>query len=108
MKLKGEPKLRVRVLSPTQTLYDGPALAVSATNRVGPFDILADHANFFSLLSEGAIVINTGFQPLTFPIHHGIAKVKNNVVTLFIDIDAAYATMQENTATPKPETPADK
>ena len=102
MKLKGEPKLRVRVLSPTQTLYDGPALAVSATNRVGPFDILADHANFFSLLSEGNIVINTGFQSLAFPIHHGIAKVKNNMVTLFIDIDAAYTAVQEDTPSTPP------
>ncbi len=91
MKLKGEPRLRARVLSPTQTLYDGPALAVSATNKVGPFDILADHANFFSLLTEGDIVVNTGYQMLSFPIQHGIVKVKNNEVTLFIDIDTAFA-----------------
>lgn len=90
MKLTGEPKMSVRVLSPTQTLYSGPALSVSANNKVGPFDILADHANFFSLLCEGDIVINTGYQTLSFPIQHGIAKVKNNDVTLFIDIEPAY------------------
>ncbi len=89
MKLKGDPKLHARVLSPTQTLYDGPALSVSATNKVGPFDILADHANFFSLLTEGDIVVNTGFQSFVFPIQHGIVKVKNNTVTLFLDIEAA-------------------
>jgi F0F1-type ATP synthase epsilon subunit len=100
MKLKGEPRLHARVLSPTQTLYDGPALAVSASNKVGPFDILADHANFFSLLTEGAIVVNTGYQSLSFPIQHGIVKVKNNEVTLFIDIDIAFASAQEK-ATPK-------
>jgi len=96
MKLTGEPQLRARVLSPTQTLYDGPALSVSATNRVGPFDILANHANFFSLLTEGNIVVNTGFQTYTFPIQHGIVKVKNNIVTLFIDIDAAITTSHEH------------
>lgn len=89
MKLTGEPKLHVRVLSPTQTLYDGKALAVSAINKVGPFDILADHANFFSLLTEGDIAVNTGFQSLTYPIHHGIVKVNNNNITLFIDIEPA-------------------
>ena len=94
MKLKGEPRLRARVLSPTQTLYDGPALAVSARNKVGPFDILADHANFFSLLTEGDIVVNTGYQSFSFPIQHGIVKVKNNEVTLFIDIDMTYASAQ--------------
>jgi F-type H+-transporting ATPase subunit epsilon len=101
MKLKGEPKLRARVLSPTQTLYDGPALSVSASNKVGPFDILADHANFFSLLTEGDIVVNTGYQTFNFPIQHGIVKVKNNEVTLFIDIDAAFASAQEKSATNK-------
>lgn len=100
MKLKGEPKLHVRVLSPTQTLYDGPALAVSATNRVGPFDILADHANFFSLLTEGNIVINTGYQSLTFPIQHGIVKVRNNQITLFIDIEPAYMAAQDKAQQP--------
>jgi F0F1-type ATP synthase epsilon subunit len=98
MKLKGDPKLHVRILSPTQTLYDGMALSVSAFNKVGPFDILADHANFFSLLSEGTIVINTGFQTFSFPIKHGIVKVKNNQVTLFIDIEPAYVPEDEKTS----------
>ena len=89
MKLTGEPRLHVRVLSPTQTLYDNKALAVSAINKVGPFDILADHANFFSLLTEGDITVNTGHQNLTYPIQHGIVKVHDNNVTLFIDIETA-------------------
>ncbi len=84
MKLQGSPKLRVKVISPTQTFYDGPAMSVSAINKVGPFDVLADHANFFSLLSEGDIVVNTGGQNLSFPVTHGIIKVHNNTVTLFI------------------------
>lgn len=84
MKLKGEPKLRVKVISPAQTYYDGPAMSVSAVNKVGPFDILADHANFFSLLSEGDIAINTGNQELRFPVTHGIIKASNNTILLFI------------------------
>lgn len=64
--------------------YEGPAESVSAKNKVGDFDILSDHANFFSLLTAGDIVINTGSQKLTFPIKDGIVKVTNNVVTLFI------------------------
>jgi F0F1-type ATP synthase epsilon subunit len=84
-KLAAKPKpLHAKVVSPAQIYYEGPAEAISATNKVGPFDILADHANFFSLLTEGDIVINTGSQQLHFPIKHGIVKVTNNVVTLFI------------------------
>ena len=84
MKLKGEPRLHVKVISPTQTYYDGTAMAVTAVNKVGPFDILADHANFFSLLTEGDIVVNTGPNELRFPTTHGIVRASNNNITLFI------------------------
>jgi F-type H+-transporting ATPase subunit epsilon len=76
--------LSVKVLSPTQTLYDGPANSVSAKNRLGPFDILPEHANFFSLLTQGNISINTGVKIFSFKALHGIIKVSNNKVTLFI------------------------
>jgi F0F1-type ATP synthase epsilon subunit len=76
--------ITAKVLSPTQTFYSGPAVSVSAVNKVGPFDVLVDHANFFSLLTTCNVVINTGTQQLTFPITHGIIKVHANTVTLFI------------------------
>lgn len=80
-----KPKtLHVKVISPAQIYYEGPAESVSAHNKVGPFDILSDHANFFSLLTSGDIAINTGAQVLKFPIKDGIVKVTNNIVTLFI------------------------
>lgn len=78
------PTFTVKVISPSQVFYEGPALSVSAKNKVGPFDILADHANFFSLIITGDIVINTGGQKLTIPIQHGIVKATHNLVTLFI------------------------
>jgi F0F1-type ATP synthase epsilon subunit len=87
MKLKGKAKLKVKVISPTKTHFEGLAQSVSAYNKVGPFDILGDHANFFSLLSQGDVVVDTGFQKFTFPITQGIVKVHDNTVTLFIDIE---------------------
>lgn len=80
-----DPKvLSVKVLSPTQILYDGPASSVSANNRLGPFDILPEHANFFSLLTRGNILVNTDVKVFTFPAQHGIIKVSSNKVVLFI------------------------
>lgn len=83
-KVPPAPKLHVKVISPAQTYYDGPAVSVSAANKVGPFDILADHANFFSLLTDGNISVNTGNQIMQFPVTHGIIRAANNVITLFI------------------------
>lgn len=84
MKLTGDAKLHVKVISPTQAFYDGPAMSVSASNKVGPFDILAGHANFFSLLTSGTITVNTGAQNLMFPISRGIVKAHKDTVTLFV------------------------
>lgn len=87
-----QQSLAVRVLAPTKKLYDGMAVSITARNKVGQFDVLVGHANFFSLLSESQVVINTGSQNLTFPIGGGLLKVKNNTVTLFVDIEPAYLT----------------
>jgi F0F1-type ATP synthase epsilon subunit len=78
------PQLHVKVVSPSQIFYEGPADSVSAANKVGAFDILPNHANFFSLLTVGDIIVRIAGQQLKFPIKHGIVKVTNNVITLFI------------------------
>lgn len=89
MKLAGKPELNVKVMSPAKTYFEGKALSVSAVNQVGPFDILKNHANFFSLLTEGTVAVNTGDEVFSFLVTHGIVKVSNNTVTLFIDISPA-------------------
>jgi F0F1-type ATP synthase epsilon subunit len=87
--------LIVRVLSPTNNIYQGTAVSVSARNKVGAFDVLAGHANFFSLLTKSQVVVDTGSQNLTFPINEGLLKVKDNQVTLFVDIEPAYLAAEE-------------
>jgi F0F1-type ATP synthase epsilon subunit len=97
MKLTGKPKLHVQILSPTQTYYDGMALSVSATNKVGPFDILADHANFFSLLDSGTVTVINETQTLKFPVSKGLVRVHNNVILLFVDIEPATTSHSHHT-----------
>ena len=83
-----EPKNRfkLKIFSPYQVYYQGEAISVSAQNRTGPFDILAGHINFFSLLTGGTVVLNTGFQRLEFQIARGILRVNHDEVTLFADV----------------------
>jgi F0F1-type ATP synthase epsilon subunit len=79
-------RFRIKIFSPYQTYYDGEAVSLSAANRTGPFDILAGHINFFSLLTSGTVVVNTGFQRLEFQIARGILRVNRDIVTLFADV----------------------
>lgn len=85
-----ESTLTVRILTPTNRAYDGPAVSVSAKNEEGPFDVLAGHANFFSLISGPDVTVDTGIQKLVIPLEQGLLKVRNNTVTLFADIQSNH------------------
>ena len=82
----GQPRFKVKIFSPYQTYYEGEAASLSASNRTGPFDILPGHINFFSLLTGGQVVLNTGFQQVEFQIARGVLRVDGSTVTLFADI----------------------
>lgn len=80
--------LTVIARAPFHVYYEGEALAVSATNSVGPFDILPGHADFFSILNPGNVSIATdpSSEPMTFDITNGIVAVRNDEVMLFVNI----------------------
>lgn len=79
-------KLEVKVFSPYQTFYRGSAISLSAANRTGPFDVLYNHSNFFSLLTAGRVEVNTGFEKIAIEIESGFIKVANNDVVLFANV----------------------
>ncbi|MCX6728248.1 MAG: hypothetical protein NTV39_00545 [Candidatus Saccharibacteria bacterium] len=79
-------KLKVIARAPFNVYYEGDAEAVTATNRVGKFDILPAHADFFSILSPGEIIIETSSEPIVFNVSNGIVTVRDNEVMLFVNI----------------------
>ena len=83
---KNQKHFSVKIFSPFQTYYQGEAISLSAANRTGPFDILPGHINFFSLITSGTVVVNTGFQQLEFQIGRGVVRVNKDEVTLFADV----------------------
>src|SRR3989344_8010632 len=49
--------LTVKIISPTQTLFDGEAYSISSVNSLGKFDILPYHANFITLVQKVPIIL---------------------------------------------------
>jgi F0F1-type ATP synthase epsilon subunit len=83
---KDTKRFKTKIFSPYQTYYQGEAVSLTAANRTGPFDILPGHINFFSLLTGGTVIVNTGFQRLEFQIGRGVLRVTHDDVTLFADV----------------------
>lgn len=79
-------QLTVIARAPFNIYYEGPAKSLSACNRVGQFDILPGHADFFSILSPGEVIIDTLSEPINFNINNGIVTVRDNEVLLFVNI----------------------
>lgn len=79
-------RLSVAALSPFKVYFEGQAEIVSAANRIGPFDVLPGHTGFFSILSPGEIVIETGEDQVSFNITNGFMSVHGDQVELFVNI----------------------
>jgi F-type H+-transporting ATPase subunit epsilon len=87
-----QPKLapsqfHLKVYSPLRLYFEGDADSVSAVNDTGPFDVLAQHHNFITLLNPCDLVIRTKDQKdRVIPIARGIMQVKTNDVVVFLDV----------------------
>jgi F-type H+-transporting ATPase subunit epsilon len=86
MKKSDIPQLKVIARSPFELHYEGPARSISATNKVGNFDILPGHADFFSMLKSGEVIIETDDKPVTIATHNGIITVRDDSVLLFLNM----------------------
>lgn len=79
--------MQVKIYAPFKVYFDGPAVSVSAVNRVGPFDILENHHNFISLLEPGDVIVRADGKPdFAMKINRGVIHVKKDEVKVFLDV----------------------
>lgn len=81
-----QPQLSVKIFSPFEVFYEGPAYSLSAKTQTGPFDILYDHANFIGLLQAGNVIVRTPFGKRSYQLNRGVLKVHNNYAVVFANI----------------------
>ena len=87
--MSDQPKLatlKVIARAPFKVYYDGDAYSLSAENKVGAFDILPGHADFFSMLSPCVVTIQTAGEPVEFNAHSGMITVKHDEIMLFVNM----------------------
>ena len=79
-------KMIIKVYSPYQVYFDDQATSISAINDTGPFDILPKHHRFLTLLSPCELVIAADKGEEKIKISRGIMYVKEDRVTVFLDV----------------------
>ncbi|HEX5456482.1 MAG TPA: hypothetical protein VFW77_03900 [Candidatus Saccharimonadales bacterium] len=80
-------RIHIKIYSPFRTYFDGNAVSVSATNDTGPFDVLPQHHRFMTILNAGEVVVRgEGKEQQRYKIDRGIMHVRDNQVTVFLDV----------------------
>ena len=79
---KATGTMRVLVVTPEQTLYDGRASAVVAPAYDGLVGILPRHAPFLCLLGTGPLVVRSAEGDRHFTVSGGFVQVVNDLVRL--------------------------
>lgn len=76
--------LTVRIISPSQVIFEGQALAVSSKNIAGNFDILPEHANFITVIKGQPITVHTTQnKSATFNLPLAIIYVTGDKVNIY-------------------------
>lgn len=84
---KKTTSVHVKVYSPFQTYYDDEAQSISAENKTGPFDVLAQHRNFITLLVSCELDIKSAKGgDKKIKINRAVMHVRRNDVTIFLDV----------------------
>lgn len=82
----GSDHFRLKIFSPFETFFEGDVKSLSAENDTGPFDVLAGHANFLTLLIPSTIKIRGPEGEQDFPIERGVLHVREDSATIFLNV----------------------
>lgn len=77
--------LKLKVLSPSQLLFEGKVSSVTLPGSVSPFTVLDSHAPIISSLEKGLVVCTDSDGEHSFVSNGGFVEVRDNVVCVCID-----------------------
>lgn len=79
-------QFHLKVFSPFEIFVDTVVSSLSAENETGPFDVLAGHASFLTLLVPCQLRVVTADSQLSIPIERAVLHVHDNTAIVFMGI----------------------
>jgi F0F1-type ATP synthase epsilon subunit len=83
-----ENTLQLVIRTRQDMLYQGRVKAVSSVNDTGPFDVLAHHAYFISVIQKQITIHEIDGTNRQIEITQGIMHVENDVAHVYLDSQA--------------------
>lgn len=77
--------MKVVIVSPEKTLYEGEAEGVKLPGVKGRFEVLNGHAPIVSTLAAGTVEC-VGASPCTFNVKGGFVEVAQNEVSVCVEL----------------------
>jgi F0F1-type ATP synthase epsilon subunit len=78
--------ITLTVKNRVKILFQEPVKAVTSVNAKGKFDILAEHANFISIIKDYIIIHKFDGTDQQLKITRGVLKVDQNKVSIYIGL----------------------
>lgn len=66
-------------------VFEGDVNSITSVNGRGKFDVLAQHANFISLIERYVIIRQNGKADQTMKITNGIMHVEENLTHVYLE-----------------------
>ena len=84
--MTGRDNIRLSVLTPQETIYDGLVEKVELPGEKGRFMVLKNHAPVISSLSSGDVVYTSEGNEARIAISSGFVRVNDNQVTVCAEV----------------------
>lgn len=76
--------MTLRIISPTDILFDGEADIVTLPGAMGQFTVLPRHASIISTLAKGEITYRKGDNEESVATDGGVVDVNNDLISVCI------------------------
>jgi F0F1-type ATP synthase epsilon subunit len=96
--------LKLKVRDTQDIVFEGEVDRITSYNELGPFDIYPMHANFISIIRKQIDLYQNHKKIKEIKIEQAVMKVKKDVVSIFLGIEAL--TLDEKLL--EPETPPEE
>lgn len=70
--------MKLQILTPDKTVFDGEVQALLVPGTAGPFEILKDHAPILSTLTQGELRIRVNGKETYYTVSGGFVEFHNN------------------------------